>query len=660
MKKICAVFALFFTLIFSVMSLYSAPAQTPKAAGKQPAEAQQAAQTQPVAQQQPQAAKPKTVIAKSYSFAEELIEIPLKPFEAQKIADEELMNMNPQLLKLYENAVNAEKQPNNFKEPASVIKAWAEIAKIKQQNPFLQAATERLTEWKNCVDLFNRHKNSLDKIKMLLSNTLLSDGQKTNLVIQHLSEFGVNFGTRETAEMVEKTEIPKNASFQEKMKETKRIRCEKNSGKDCFDCGSSAPSEQEKTAFFQKSCDLKFQPGCDEINIIKAAQEAEKAKIAAEEKRKAEEFATRKFDLQEKPLNIIAPFALGAVNEQDMLTTDPKLLSDVEAVVNSEKQPEIIKTPGAMIVAWEKITKVTENNPFLPIATKRLAEWRVCLEKMDKYEKQIAEMKKSVGDNALPIKYRTAYVLNFLKEYGVSFGTVEVLKAALYSNEITYNTDVVAKIKEIRKERCELKSGIDCQTYGARNAADDAEKALYFKKACDLGQKAACTGDVQEAETATPAPAKVAEQPKEPEKPKELTEEEKYKKELGEAGKKKRIAIATSTLAAGVVVGILGGVSLYGMNKAKKDRDKYFDSYKQSTEYDEMVHFRKKTQDADKKRKTYMGLGIAGIGVGIALIATGITFYSIEFEGEKEVKKKYNVSFGASPFDGTLQFALRW
>ena len=70
--------------------------------------------------------------------------------------------------------------------------------------------------------------------------------------------------------------------------------------------------------------------------------------------------------------------------------------------------------------------------------------------------------------------------------------------------------------------------------------------------------------------------------------------------------------------------------------------------------------FRKKTNDADKKRKTYLALGGVGIGVGVALIATGITFYSIEFEGEKEVKKKYNVSFGASPIDGTLQFAINW
>ena len=73
-----------------------------------------------------------------------------------------------------------------------------------------------------------------------------------------------------------------------------------------------------------------------------------------------------------------------------------------------------------------------------------------------------------------------------------------------------------------------------------------------------------------------------------------------------------------------------------------------------------MDHFRKKTNDADSKRKTYMILGGVGIGVGVALIATGITFYSIEFKDEKEVKKKYNVSFGASPMDGTLQFALNW
>ena len=636
---------LVFTLIFSVMSLYGAPAQN----------------QQPAAQQQ--AAKPKTIVAKSYSFAEELIAIPIKPFEAQKIADSDLMNLNPQLLKLYENAVNAEQRANAFKDPASVIKAWTEVAKIQQQNPFLQAAMTRLAEWKNCVDLFNKHQASLNKIKMLLSSKLLSDEQKTNLIMQHLEEFGLSFGTQETLNLVEKTAIPQNANFQAKIKETKQKRCEKNSGKDCFDCGVSAQAEKERFELFEKACGLRFQPGCEEVNKIKAAQDAEKARLAAEEKRKADEFAKRTFVFQDEPVNVIKPFVLGTVSEQDILNADKKVLKMFEDMVGREKQPENIKTPGAMIVAWEEITKITEKNPFLQAATQRLADWRACLEKLEKYEAKTAEMKKVEADQSLAVNYRTAFAVNYLNEFGVTFGTTEVVKATVYSNEIAYSESLTTKIKEIRKQRCDLNSALDCQTYGLKHAANDAEKAAYLKKACDLGRKAACSGEqAAAAETAPVANAQpqAQEQPKEPEKPKELTEEEKFKKELNDAGRRTRMIAGTTTLVAGVVIGALGGASFYGMSKAKKDRDKYFDSYKQSSDYDEMVHFRKKTNDADSKRKTYMILGGVGIGVGVALIATGITFYSIEFEGEKEVKKKYNVSFGASPMDGTLQFALNW
>ena len=73
-----------------------------------------------------------------------------------------------------------------------------------------------------------------------------------------------------------------------------------------------------------------------------------------------------------------------------------------------------------------------------------------------------------------------------------------------------------------------------------------------------------------------------------------------------------------------------------------------------------MDKYRKKTTDAHNKMNKYNTLGGVGLGLGAALIATGITFYCIEFKGEKEVRKKYNVSFGASPFDGTLQFAINW
>ena len=599
--------------------------------------------------------KAKTNIAKSYSFTEELIELPIKPFVTNKLTDAELLNTSQQLLKLYEAAVNAEKQENVFKNPAPAIKAWREVVKITDKNPFLQIAKNRLTEWKNCIELFNRHHESLKKIKTLLPSTLLTDEQKINAVVQHLSEFGLSFGTQEIIDLIGKTAIPNNAAFQAKVKETKQKRCEKNSGKDCFECGRDfAAVENEKLQLFTKSCDLKYQPGCDEANKIKAAQDAEKAKIAAEEKRKIEEFAKRTFALQDEPINVIKPFVLGTVSEQDVLNADKKVLKLFEETVSREKQPDIIKTPCAMIVAWEEITKITEKNPFLQVATQRLAEWKSALEKLEKYEVKAAEMKKVEADNALPVNYRTAFAVNYLNEFGVTFGTTEVIKATVYSSEVSGDEAVKTKIREIRKQRCDLNSAADCQTYAMQHSANEDEKAAYLKKACDLGRKTACSGNPQD-EVVENAQPKTAEQPK-----KELTEEEKFKEELNQAGRKKRLTIATSTLVAGAVVTVLGGISFYGANQAQKDHDKYFDAYNHSTSQADMDTYRKKTQDADSRRKTYKILGGVGIGVGATLIATGITFYCIEFEGEKKVKKKYNVSFGASPMDRTIQFALNW
>lgn len=635
MKKI---FVLSFLLIFYLSALSATESNAPK-------EAQ---------------GKPKTQIAKSYSFAEELVELPIKPFAANKLTDAEVTNSDPQILKLYETAVNAEKQADIFSNPAAVIKAWMAVANIKQKNPFLQTANSRLAEWKSCIELFNRHQESLDKVKTLLASTLLTDGQKNGVVMQHLSEFGLTFGTQEVVVLLGNTAIAQNADFQAKIKETKQKRCEKNSGKDCFECAKATTAEQDQLVLFEKACGLRFQPGCEEVNRIKAAQDAEKAKIAAEEKRKADEFAKRAFVFQDEPINVINPFVLGQISEQDVLSADPKVLKMFEETVAKEKDAELVKTPGAMILAWEEITKITEKNPFLQAATQRLAEWRAALEKLEKHEAKAAEMQKVEADNTLPVNYRTTFAVNYLNEFGVTFGATEVIKATVFSNEISENEAVKTKIKEVRKQRCDLNSAIDCQTYGIKHSANAEETAVYLKKACDLGRKSACPGYTgpETVQAASAARSETAESPKEVKK--EPSQEDKFKEELNRAGRKKRLAIATSTLVAGAVVSVLGGVSLYAMKEAKKDRDIYLSNYNNSTAAEDIAFYRKKTNDADKKRKTYLALGGVGIGVGAALIATGITFYSIEFEGEKEVKKKYNISFGASLMDGTLQFAINW
>ena len=136
-------------------------------------------------------------------------------------------------------------------------------------------------------------------------------------------------------------------------------------------------------------------------------------------------------------------------------------------------------------------------------------------------------------------------------------------------------------------------------------------------------------------------------------------EKQKFKDELNQAGRKTRIAVATTALVAGVAAGVVSGISFYSMNEWKKKRDNYYQQYLDSDTAHE-DDFRKQVDRADKKRKTFTIVGGVTAGVGAALITTGIVLYSIKFKSEKEVKQKYDLSFGANPADGTLQFALNW
>ena len=143
------------------------------------------------------------------------------------------------------------------------------------------------------------------------------------------------------------------------------------------------------------------------------------------------------------------------------------------------------------------------------------------------------------------------------------------------------------------------------------------------------------------------------------ERQKAAEEKQKFKDELNKAGRKTRIAVATTTLVAGVAAGVVSGISFYSMNEWKKKRSNYYQQYLDS-DINHEDDFRKQVNRADKKRKTFMIVGGVTAGVGAALIATGVVLYSIKLKGEKEVQQKYNLSFGANPAAGTLQFALNW
>ena len=98
---------------------------------------------------QDQSDNKKISVAKSYSFSEELVDLPIKPFAVEKINDSDLADINPKALEAYEAAVKTENEKDLINNPAKAIKAWIKVSKITDRNPFLQIAKTRLEEWKN-------------------------------------------------------------------------------------------------------------------------------------------------------------------------------------------------------------------------------------------------------------------------------------------------------------------------------------------------------------------------------------------------------------------------------------------------------------------------------------------------------------------------------
>ena len=236
--------------------------------------------------------------------------------------------------------------------------------------------------------------------------------------------------------------------------------------------------------------------------------------------------------------------------------------------------------------------------------------------------------------------------------------------------------------KKAVEENCQNNSSADCFSYAQRFAQSNEEKLVYFGKACELQYqpgcdeadkiKAAIEEEKHKAEAEQERLRKESEIEKErvAEEEKRKAEEEKehqrkereanFKKELDQAGKKKRIGIATGVLVPGVALIGVSAFSFYEMSDSQKWHDRYYKKYLGATDSFTADKYRKKAKKAGDHALLLKILGSVGISVGTAMVVTGIVFYSIEFKGEKEVKKKYNVSFGASPIDGTLQFALRW
>lgn len=401
-------------------------------------------------------------------------------------------------------------------------------------------------------------------------------------------------------------------------------------------------------------------------------------------------------DIQEEIIGLIEPFQEENLGANELMKADPKNINFYETAVNAEKNPNVFRNPQQAIKAWINVKKNPKKNPFLKIAEKRLVQWAEYTDKLDNYKESLQKVKQLVASSVVSASQKKEVILSHFEEFGIAFGTQEVLNIINLANNPELNKtlaqpDFQQAVKTIKSRRCDLGSGKDCFDYG--QLSPEENRMAFIEKSCSLNYKLACD---KKAEIAKQVEAEKkrkdeeerrkleeekrkeqeairkaeAEKRRKDEEERRKLEKQKWeiqyeqemsiKQELNAAGRKKRLGIATGLLVPGIVFIAGGGVALYEMQDSQKWHDYYYEKYLDAYYSEDIDHYRKKTQKFGNQVTAFKILGALGIGVGGAMLISSIVLYSIDFPGEKAVKRKYNLSFGASPADGSVRLTLNW
>ena len=264
-----------------------------------------------------------------------------------------------------------------------------------------------------------------------------------------------------------------------------------------------------------------------------------------------------------------------------------------------------------------------------------------------------------------------------------------IINACVKTAKVYYENSRFKDAAKLLYESCGMESPEGCHLAGyvtERGEGTDEDlifAGLIYEKACRLGYDTSCK---MAKKFAGLTPEKVAmmklERLEEEERQRKKMEAEKAKEEkkraeiarrkaeeeahdrliedLNAAGRKKRLAAATGMFVPGLVLVGLGGFFFYEMKDSRKQHDKYYEYYLNSYYDDDIEKYRSKTKKAREQAQLFKILGTVGVGLGGVMFVTGIVLYSVDFKGEKEVKRKYNLSLGASPADGTMRLTLNW
>lgn len=200
------------------------------------------------------------------------------------------------------------------------------------------------------------------------------------------------------------------------------------------------------------------------------------------------------YDLQEKVIDIVPPFQETSIGSAELMKASQESINFFKKAVETEKEPYIIQTPQKALTAWAKVKEISEQNPFIKIADKRISEWKAGSRKLEAHKNSFQKVLKLVTGNTISANQKNVLLINHLKEYGTAFGTKEILDIVnLQKDEKTdKDPNFIKTVETIRIQRCNKGVELDCYEYGL--AAEDEETQISFlNKACELKYKPACS-----------------------------------------------------------------------------------------------------------------------------------------------------------------------
>ncbi len=333
-----------------------------------------------------------------------------------------------------------------------------------------------------------------------------------------------------------------------------------------------------------------------------------------------------------------------------------------------EKMENVTEIAYDVIKAWEKVVSFETDNPYLEIAERRLAQWREFVESRrafeEQYQRDRGNILKIIPLSVISYDQKLDMVIQYLKVYSERYGVDDAKNLLKNSEEKEVSQKILNDEKykstfvEIATGMCEQEDGRSCfLLYEMKKEPQILARSceLQYEKGCNLIKE-------KEEEKEKLVQQKIAEEEEEKRIRDEkiaIQREKSIQRELAQAGSFRKRLGAAGIIAGGILAGT-GGVMFALAKKANSDGHNAYNRYMSATNSKDAENLWNDVQSYSDKEKGFKVAGTSAFAVGGGLLLTGVILFLVDSPREREIKRKYDITFYGDPFTRTAGFVFHY